>query len=249
MPSRRGACSTGWSATASARCSGRRSSADSPPGACRPRRSGSWSSASARSRRSSRSSTGRSMPTWRSRRGSRADADDFKAGLHRVARQEGRPQDRRADAAQSSHDLDGAQYRVGDGHASGSRSGGPPPRSRPARSSRRRRASSDYRVRRTMQIAQELYEGIDLGAEGTQGLITYMRTDSTNVAAVAQQAARDGDQRQVRTGVRAGQAARLRARRRRARRRRTRRFARPRRSRDPAASSRFSRRSSSGSTS
>ncbi len=47
-----------------------------------------------------------------------------------------------------------------------------------------------YSVRRTMQLAQELYEGIDLGAEGTQGLITYMRTDSTNVAAQAQQAAR-----------------------------------------------------------
>lgn len=47
-----------------------------------------------------------------------------------------------------------------------------------------------YAVRRTMQIAQELYEGIDLGPEGTQGLITYMRTDSTNVASVAQQAAR-----------------------------------------------------------
>ena len=47
-----------------------------------------------------------------------------------------------------------------------------------------------YGVRRTMQLAQELYEGVDLGADGTQGLITYMRTDSTNVAASAQQAAR-----------------------------------------------------------
>src|ERR687897_726931 len=46
-------------------------------------------------------------------------------------------------------------------------------------------------VRRTMQIAQELYEGVDLGAHGTQGLITYMRTDSTNVASSAQLAARD----------------------------------------------------------
>jgi DNA topoisomerase I len=45
-------------------------------------------------------------------------------------------------------------------------------------------------VRRTMQLAQELYEGVDLGPQGTQGLITYMRTDSTNVSAVAQQAAR-----------------------------------------------------------
>jgi DNA topoisomerase-1 len=48
----------------------------------------------------------------------------------------------------------------------------------------------NFPVRRTMQIAQELYEGIDLGAEGTQGLITYMRTDSTNVASSAQEAAR-----------------------------------------------------------
>ena len=47
-----------------------------------------------------------------------------------------------------------------------------------------------YPVRRTMQIAQELYEGIDLGKEGIEGLITYMRTDSVNVSAQAQQAAR-----------------------------------------------------------
>ncbi len=47
-----------------------------------------------------------------------------------------------------------------------------------------------YAVRRTMQIAQELYEGVDLGPEGSQGLITYMRTDSTTVSTVAQQAAK-----------------------------------------------------------
>jgi DNA topoisomerase-1 len=44
-------------------------------------------------------------------------------------------------------------------------------------------------VRRTMALAQELYEGVDLGGE-SEGLITYMRTDSLNVAASAQQAAR-----------------------------------------------------------
>jgi DNA topoisomerase-1 len=49
----------------------------------------------------------------------------------------------------------------------------------------------NFAVRRTMQIAQELYEGVDLGSDGTQGLITYMRTDSTNVAASAQAQARD----------------------------------------------------------
>src|SRR5688500_18917319 len=36
--------------------------------------------------------------------------------------------------------------------------------------------------KRTMRIAQDLYEGIDIGPEGAVGLITYMRTDSTRVA-------------------------------------------------------------------
>jgi len=47
-----------------------------------------------------------------------------------------------------------------------------------------------FTTKRTMQIAQQLYEGLSLGAEGEVGLITYMRTDSTNVAASAQQETR-----------------------------------------------------------
>ncbi len=43
----------------------------------------------------------------------------------------------------------------------------------------------------TMQIAQQLYEGVSLGEEGNVGLITYMRTDSTYVAPEAQVAARE----------------------------------------------------------
>lgn len=39
-----------------------------------------------------------------------------------------------------------------------------------------------FRPRRTMMIAQNLYEGIDLGSEGITGLITYMRTDSTRLS-------------------------------------------------------------------
>jgi DNA topoisomerase-1 len=42
-----------------------------------------------------------------------------------------------------------------------------------------------FNVRRTMGVAQRLYEGIELGKEGTVGLITYMRTDSTNMSADA----------------------------------------------------------------
>lgn len=39
-----------------------------------------------------------------------------------------------------------------------------------------------FSVSRTMSIAQGLYEGIDMGKEGSEGLITYMRTDSVNIA-------------------------------------------------------------------
>ncbi|HUO52897.1 MAG TPA: type I DNA topoisomerase, partial [Gemmatimonadaceae bacterium] len=45
--------------------------------------------------------------------------------------------------------------------------------------------------RKTMRVAQDLYEGIELGKEGSVGLITYMRTDSTRVAPSAAEAARD----------------------------------------------------------
>lgn len=48
-----------------------------------------------------------------------------------------------------------------------------------------------FTTRRTMAIAQQLYEGLDVGNGGATGLITYMRTDSTNVSASAQKEARD----------------------------------------------------------
>lgn len=48
----------------------------------------------------------------------------------------------------------------------------------------------NFRARKTMVLAQQLYEGIDLGKKGTIGLITYMRTDSTRISEVAQTEAR-----------------------------------------------------------
>ncbi len=42
-----------------------------------------------------------------------------------------------------------------------------------------------FTARKTMSIAQQLYEGVELDGEGTQGLITYMRTDSTNISEIA----------------------------------------------------------------
>jgi DNA topoisomerase-1 len=48
-----------------------------------------------------------------------------------------------------------------------------------------------FNVRRTMGVAQRLYEGIELGSEGTVGLITYMRTDSTRMSPDAVQEIRE----------------------------------------------------------
>jgi DNA topoisomerase-1 len=48
----------------------------------------------------------------------------------------------------------------------------------------------NYSAKRTMMLAQQLYEGIDLGKEGSIGLITYMRTDSVKVSEVAQEDAK-----------------------------------------------------------
>ncbi|AXH98689.1 type I DNA topoisomerase [Sporosarcina sp. PTS2304] len=43
----------------------------------------------------------------------------------------------------------------------------------------------NFRARKTMMLAQQLYEGIAIGKEGTVGLITYMRTDSTRISDTA----------------------------------------------------------------
>jgi DNA topoisomerase-1 len=48
----------------------------------------------------------------------------------------------------------------------------------------------NFRAQKTMAVAQQLYEGVDLGKEGTVGLITYMRTDSTRVSETAMSEAR-----------------------------------------------------------
>lgn len=49
----------------------------------------------------------------------------------------------------------------------------------------------NFAIKRTMSIAQQLYEGIDIKGYGTVGLITYMRTDSVRISGEAQVACRD----------------------------------------------------------
>ncbi|MCF6515033.1 type I DNA topoisomerase [Lactobacillus sp. S2-2] len=48
-----------------------------------------------------------------------------------------------------------------------------------------------FKTSRTMMSAQQLYEGINVGKEGSQGLITYMRTDSTRISDIAKNQAAD----------------------------------------------------------
>ena len=48
-----------------------------------------------------------------------------------------------------------------------------------------------FTAKRTMMIAQQLYEGVELGEEGSMGLITYMRTDSVRVSNDSIQEARE----------------------------------------------------------
>lgn len=49
----------------------------------------------------------------------------------------------------------------------------------------------NFSTQKTMRLAQQLYEGVDIKGEGTVGLITYLRTDSTRVSEEAEAAARD----------------------------------------------------------
>lgn len=50
----------------------------------------------------------------------------------------------------------------------------------------------NFSISKTMQVVQGLYEGVDLGKQGTQGLVTYIRTDSVRVSDEAIAAAREG---------------------------------------------------------
>src|SRR5215217_51580 len=118
----------------------------------------------------------------------RKKSDVFRAGLHKIGGK--KAELKTGEETQAVVDgLNGAVYRV---ESVTKRETQRRPQAPFTTSTLQQEASRklNFPVRRTMQIAQELYEGVDLGPEGLQGLITYMRTDSTNVAATAQQAAR-----------------------------------------------------------
>jgi DNA topoisomerase-1 len=86
--------------------------------------------------------------------------------------------------------LDGAEYKV---HSVGTREKRRNPVPPFITSTLQQEAARKLRfsVKRTMGLAQRLYEGVELGKEGAVGLITYMRTDSTRVSNDALSEARD----------------------------------------------------------
>ncbi len=64
-----------------------------------------------------------------------------------------------------------------------------------------------FSVRKTMSLAQQLYEGLDLGKEGTVGLVTYIRTDSTRLSTLAREEAKTYIEKELGPQFWAGQKA------------------------------------------
>src|SRR5205085_88037 len=94
-----------------------------------------------------------------------------------------------AEAAEAIARLQGAEYRVLSVERKQRSKSAPFPY---ITSTLQQDASSRLRFspKRTMRLAQDLYEGVELGDEGATGLITYMRTDSTRVSDEADKRAR-----------------------------------------------------------
>src|SRR3984893_2182450 len=86
-----------------------------------------------------------------------------------------------AEADQAIAELQGASYQVTSLESKQRSKNAPPPY---ITSTLQQDSSSRLRFspKRTMRLAQDLYEGVELGSEGATGLITYMRTDSTRVS-------------------------------------------------------------------
>jgi DNA topoisomerase-1 len=117
-----------------------------------------------------------------------AQREGFWAKLHRIRGQEVDLSDRE-EAQRIVDDLQGARYVVAKVEKTKRRRKPPAPfRTSTMQQDASRRLR--FSARRTMRVAQQLYEGVELGPEGSVGLITYMRTDSVNVSAAAQAEAR-----------------------------------------------------------
>ena len=87
-------------------------------------------------------------------------------------------------------DLAGASYAVSDVRRS-ERSKKPPLPFTTSTMQQEASKALNFSTQKTMRIAQQLYEGVDIAGRGTIGLITYLRTDSTRISGEAAAAARE----------------------------------------------------------
>ena len=117
------------------------------------------------------------------------------AGVHRHAarggRREGRRWPTRRPRARSMARLDGARFLVRS-VTRGERKRNPAPPFITSTLQQDAGRKLGFSAKKTMTVAQQLYEGVEVGADGPVGLITYMRTDSVRIAAEAQAEARRG---------------------------------------------------------
>ena len=116
-----------------------------------------------------------------------ADGQPFEARLHHVDGRKFHLGDEAA-AGRVVEDLHGVPFIVGDVKRR-ERAKNPPPPFTTSTLQQEAAKRLGFAARRTMRVAQQLYEGVDVGG-GATGLITYMRTDSTRVAGSAAHAAR-----------------------------------------------------------
>ena len=113
----------------------------------------------------------------------------FKAELHKVGEEKFEASDK-ASAGRIFQALQGASFKVVEVEKKETVSKPPAP----FITSTLQQAAANrlgFTAKRTMRVAQQLYEGIDVGSMGFLGLITYMRTDSTHLSGEALEEARD----------------------------------------------------------
>ena len=112
-----------------------------------------------------------------------AERSSFRAELHNIDGK-GFSVDNETDAKKVYDALAGAEFKINDiiVKSSTSRPGAPFITSTLQQTASNRLG---FAAKRTMRVAQQLYEGIDLGSMGSLGLITYMRTDSTHLSGEA----------------------------------------------------------------
>src|SRR3989440_7469564 len=122
------------------------------------------------------------------------DPPPFQARLHAISGKKAQVTTE-ADAGHIVADLHAAQYTVAEVKKAARRRHPAPPFTT---STLQQEAARKLRfsAQRTMRVAQQLYEGLAIGAEGEVGLITYMRTDSTRLADEAVQEGRQYIQEQ-----------------------------------------------------